>query len=619
MKRTINYTVVAMLLFCLPAVAQTRLGYNRGHSHNDYHQNIPLLTAYYAGMGSIEADVFLRNGQLFVAHEVSEISEEATLKKLYLEPLAKFHAKNGNRPYRDSTLRLQLVIDLKQDYREVLPQLIKELSVYPNVFNSGKHLNAIKIVLSGNMPGPAEFKNYPDYISFDGRPNIVYTDEQLKRVAMISDDLGAYTAWNGKGQPVKADEIKLKAVIESAHRKNKPFRFWASQDSPNTWIVLEKLGADWINTDQPEKLHEFYLHKDKLNFTNPVAYPVYTPDFKSDEKSSLVKNVILLIGDGMGLAQIHAATIANHGQLNIGKIRNIGFSQTGAADTDNTDSAAGGSAIAMGEKTNNRYIGMAADNTRRTNLVDTLAGFGIKSGIISIGDITDATPAAFYAHQLDRSMSQDIAGDLLSSSAEILVGSNQNSFFKNKDAELVKKLNAKGFHIGTTMADFMKATAGKQLVLLADSATRPVKDGRGEVLKQALRHTIKMLSGNKSGFFVMAEGPQIDYGGHANDLPYVVTELHDFDKAVEAALRFADQDGETLVLVTADHETGGLTLLDASVDQGMISGEFSTNDHTNIMVPVFAYGPRSDEFRGTYQNAELFHKILKVMQLRKKK
>ena len=93
----------------------------------------------------------------------------------------------------------------------------------------------------------------------------------------------------------------------------------------------------------------------------------------------------------------------------------------------------------------------------------------------------------------------------------------------------------------------------------------------------------------------------------------------DFDQTIEAALRFADQDAETLVIITADHETGGLTLLDASVENGSISGEFSTNDHTNIMVPVFAYGPQSDEFKGIYQNKEIFHKILKVLELNKKK
>lgn len=619
MKNMIRCALFVAALCAGEAKAQRTLNVNSGHSHNDYHQNIPLLTAYYAGMGSIEADVFLKDGALYVAHDLSEIKAGITLKKLYLEPLASFYRQNGNRPYQDSTHRLQLVVDIKKDYAKVLAQLIKDLEGYQDVFNSSKNSKAIRIVISGDVPGPADFKNYPDYISFDGRPYTTYTEDQLKRVAMISDDIKNYTPWNGKGNPTAPDLAKLSTVIEKAHQQHKPFRFWATQDSPNTWIVLERLGADWINTDQPEKLKEFYLHKDKISYTNPVAYPVYTPEYKIDGLQKPVKNVILLIGDGMGLAQIHAGYIANHGQLNMSNIHNIGFSQTAAADAGNTDSAAGGSAMAIGEKTNNRYIGVGADQKKRTNLVDTLAGYGIKSGIISVGDITDATPAVFYAHQPDRSMSSEIAADLLDSKVEILVGSNQKSFFKNKDAALMNKLTDQGFKLNTSAAGFYKESKGRQLVLLPDTATRPVKDGRGALLKEALVHSLKMLSTNKEGFFVMAEGAQIDYGGHANDLPYVVTELHDFDKTVEAALRFADQNGETLVLITADHETGGLTLLDASAEKGMISGHFSTNDHTNIMVPVFAYGPGSAEFRGTYANNEIFHKILKVIGLKNKK
>jgi alkaline phosphatase len=618
-KNMIRCALFVAALWAGETKAQRPLNVNSGHSHNDYHQNIPLLTAYYAGMGSIEADVFLKDGALYVAHDPSEIKAGITLKKLYLEPLAGFYRQNGNRPYADSTHRLQLVVDIKKDYAKVLAQLIKDLEGYQDVFNGSKNSKAIRIVISGDVPVPADFKNYPDYISFDGRPYTAYTEDQLKRVAMISDDIKNYTPWNGKGNPTAPDLAKLTAVIEKAHQQHKPFRFWATQDSPNTWIVLERLGADWINTDQPEKLKEFYLHKDKLSYTNPVAYPVYTPEYKVDGLQKPVKNVILLIGDGMGLAQIHAGYIANHGQLNMSNIHNIGFSQTAAADAGNTDSAAGGSAMAIGEKTNNRYIGVGADQKKRTNLVDTLANYGIKSGIISVGDITDATPAVFYAHQPDRSMSSEIAADLLDSKVEILVGSNQKSFFKNKDAALMNKLADQGFKLNTSAAGFYKESKGRQLVLLPDTATRPVKDGRGALLKEALVHSLKMLSGNKEGFFVMAEGAQIDYGGHANDLPYVVTELHDFDKTVEAALRFADQNGETLVLITADHETGGLNLLDASAEKGMISGHFSTNDHTNIMVPVFAYGPGSAEFRGTYANNEIFHKILKVIGLKNKK
>jgi len=597
--------------------AQAPLSSNNGHSHNDYHQDIPLLRAYYAGMGSIEGDVFLRKGELYVAHDTIEISSGATLKKLYLEPLAKLYKKNGNRPYADSSRSLQLVIDIKMDYQHVLPLLISELKAFPGIFDSRNNPKAIRIAISGDVPPPAEFKNYPAYISFDGRPNINYTADQLERIAMISDDIKNYTIWNGKGTPTKTDLAKLKTVIDQAHKNNKPFRFWATQDSPNTWVELEKMGVDWINTDSPEKLNEFYKRKNKLTYTNPVAYPVYTPSYENDGLHKKVKNVILLIGDGMGLAQIHAGWIANHGNLNITMMRNSGYSQTAAANSGNTDSAAGASAMAMGEKTNNRYITMGTDDRKRTSIADTLASFGLKNGIISSGDVTDATPAAFYAHQLERTLSQEIARDFLDGHIDVLVGSNQKSFLANSDTKLMGKLKDKGYTLSTSLSDFTKQKTGKQLVLLPDSATRAVKDGRGDMLLKSLNKTIALLSENKNGFFIMCEGAQIDYGGHANDLPYAVTELHDFDKTVEAALRFADQNGETLVLVTADHETGGLTLLEASAAEGRIKGEFSTNDHTNIMVPVYAYGPQADEFRGTYPNTEIFFKILKVLNVSK--
>jgi len=589
------------------------LSANNGHSHNDYHQNIPFLRAYFAGMGSIEADVFLRDGKLYVAHEQKEITADRTLNKLYLKPLAGFFTQHKNKPYADTAQRLQLVIDIKEDHQHVIPELIKELNPYKKVFNDPANKWAVKVVLSGDMPAPAEFKNYPPYIYFDGRPNISYTTDQLKHIAMISDDLSNYTKWNGKGTPTPPDSAKLKGLINAAHAMHKPFRFWATQDSPNTWIQLEKLGADWINTDHPEKLHDFLANRSKLEYTNPTPYPVYTPTYKSDGVDKPIKNVILLIGDGMGLAQIQAGLTANHGQLNIYQCRYIGFSQTRAANSDNTDSAAGATAMACGQKTDNRYIGENTQGKPIINLPDTLAHYGIKTGIISCGDITDATPAAYYAHAIDREQSTVIAADLVNSHVDVLVGSNQKSFLNNPDKELMNKLAAKQYHLSTSLDDMKTAVNGKQLVLLKDADTRPVKDGRGDMLKRSLTQTIDILSQNKKGFFIMAEGAQIDYGGHANNLPYVITELHDFDKTVAEALKFADSDGQTLVIITADHETGGLSLLDASTAKGMVLGSFSSNDHTSINVPVFAYGPHAQEFIGTYQNTEIYHKILKLL------
>jgi alkaline phosphatase len=135
-------------------------------------------------------------------------------------------------------------------------------------------------------------------------------------------------------------------------------------------------------------------------------------------------------------------------------------------------------------------------------------------------------------------------------------------------------------------------------------------NGRNEFLTRSLQKTIKTL-GNR--FFIMAEGAQIDYGGHVNNLPYVITEMMDFDKAIGEAMKFADEDGHTLVIVTADHETGGLSLLDGDISKGQADGNFSSNDHSAVMVPVFAYGPHSLEFRGVYENTEIFAKIIRLL------
>ena len=113
----------------------------------------------------------------------------------------------------------------------------------------------------------------------------------------------------------------------------------------------------------------------------------------------------------------------------------------------------------------------------------------------------------------------------------------------------------------------------------------------------------------------MLEGAQVDYGGHANKLPYIVTEVMDFDQVIGKAMQFADSNGETLVIVTADHETGGLTLMDGDYKKGYVSGQFSSNDHTAIPVPVFAYGPQSQLFGGVYENTEIFFKILKALKI----
>ncbi|WP_426328839.1 alkaline phosphatase [Pedobacter sp. R-06] len=597
--------------------AQQKLNATNGHSHNDYKQQIPLLEAYYAGMGSIEADVFYRNGELFVAHDSSEITSGKTLKKLYIDPLVAFFKDHANHPYADPKQKLQLVIDIKEDYEHVIPKLLADLKGNESVFDQQINPSAIKIVMSGAVPPTEKFKDYPSLISFDGRPANQYTSDQLKHIGMISDDISHYSVWNGKGTPTPTDLEKMKAVIAKVHALSKPFRFWATKDSPNSWKELEHMGVDWIGTDHPVLLKDFYQNRAKLEYSSPKAYKPYQPTYKSDGLKIKAKNVILLIGDGMGLAQIQAGLSANFGQSNIITIKHLGLSRTEASNSDFTDSAAGATAMATGHKTNNRYISVDSTGKALQAIPDILAPYGLTSGIISSGDITDATPAAFYAHQLERSMTKEIAADFQNSHVDILVGSKRKSFTENPDQKLMDKISAKGYTLQKDLKSFVASNVDKQVVLLDDSATRKILEGRGEMLKTSFLKTVELLSKNKKGFFIMAEGAQIDHGGHANDLPFAVTEQQDFDRLVGEALKFADQDGETLVIVTADHETGGLSLLDASYRKGTVRGNFSTDDHTNIMVPVFAYGPGSDAFMGVYPNHQIFYKIIEAYRLKK--
>jgi alkaline phosphatase len=613
-KRLILLLFAALTMHSVSA--QHKLSAVNGHSHNDYRQQIPLLEAYYAGMGSIEVDVFIRSGELFVAHESEEVRPDHTLKKLYLNPLIALFRENNKHPFAEHAGKLQLVVDIKEDYAQVIPKLLADLKGHEALFDTQKNPEAIQIILSGAIPPPEKFNDYPAIVKFDVLPGRHYSPDQLERIGMISDDIANYAVWNGKGTPTPPDLQKMKQVIAEAHALAKPFRFWATKDSPNSWKELEHMGVDWISTDHPALLKSYYQNRSKAEFVNPDRYEPYQPSYRSDGKKKKARNVILLIGDGMGLAQVQAGLSANFGQSNLANFKHLGLSRTEAANSDFTDSAAGGTAMATGSKTNNRYISVDTNGKAHPAIPDVLAPYGIRTGIISSGDITDATPAAFYAHQTERTLSQAIASDLSSSHVDILVGSNRKSFVSNKNTGLMAALASKGYVFQKDLDQFVSSAAAKQVVLLDDSVTRRKLDGRGEMLKTSFLKTVALLRKNKKGFFIMAEGAQIDYGGHANDLPYTVTEQLDFDRLVAEALKFADEDAETLVVVTADHETGGLSLLDASCKTGSVRGNFSTDDHTNIMVPVFAYGPSAADFIGIYPNTEIFKKIIQAFHLK---
>lgn len=603
----LSLSIFATLAASAQTSAYTTLS---AHAHNDYEHPIPFLTAYYRHYGSIEADVFERNGQLFTAHHEEDIRPERTLEKLYLQPLQELVRKNNGTIFKNSRDTLQLMIDFKTAGIPTLQALVKILERYPEISKNP----FIIITISGDQPVPALWDQYPSYIHFDGKRELRYTAAQAKRIPMYSVDVKAFTEWNGKGLIVKAEREKMQHWIDSVHQAGKKVRFWGTADNVNTWKTLMNMGANYIGTDQVEDLATFLTNRKNLEYKGTAAtHTLYPARYVNNDSLTKVNNVILLIGDGMGLAQIYTGFTGNHGQLNLLQMRNIGFSKTYSSDSYITDSAAGGTAMATGQKTNNRYIGVDATGVRLNPIPDIIAPKGYKSALISAGDITDATPAAFYGHVPERSLEDTIAADFLSSPVSILIGGGAKHFNQRRDGmNMPALLQDKGYIFRTQLEDLDTIRSAKYVVL-DKRAELSMLAGRGNFLTRSLEKSISTLRQNKKGFFVMAEGAQIDYGGHANNVPYVATEMMDFDEAIGAAMKFADEDGHTLVIVTADHETGGLSLLDGNISKGYVDGHFSSNDHSAVMVPVFAYGPHSLDFRGVYENTEIFAKIIALL------
>jgi alkaline phosphatase len=348
-------------------------------------------------------------------------------------------------------------------------------------------------------------------------------------------------------------------------------------------------------------------------YSNPAPHAVYKPAAPAPAGTGRPKNVILLIGDGMGLAQVYTGYTLNQGDLNLFQIRDIGFSITAAADNYITDSAAGATAMATGHKTRNRYISVDTVGKPLPAITQSLKQKDFRTAIISAGDITDATPACFYAHQPERSMSEAIALDFMGTNNDILIGGGVASFTRRKDDQnLLSRLAQKGYTVSTSFAA-LDTIRSNRFVVLDDSAVVSKQKGRGDFLPHALQKSLSALTPGGKPFFIMAEGAQIDWGGHSNNVEYVGREMLDFDQAIGEALRFADRNGETLVVITADHETGGLSLLGGNVAARTVRGNFSTGDHTGIPVPVFAYGPGAEQFRGVYQNTEICRKICALL------
>lgn len=342
----------------------------------------------------------------------------------------------------------------------------------------------------------------------------------------------------------------------------------------------------------------------------PYDVPKITPP-----QGKKVKNVILMIGDGMSLMHVYSAWTANRGKLFLDNCQAVGLSKTYCADKLITDSGAGGTAIATGQKTNYHYVGVDTLGRPLPSLVTLAAAKGKSTGMAVTCRLWDATPADFCCHNIDRDAEADIVADYLNCKIDYVFGGGSKLFENRADGrDLFKELRAKGYKTPRTW-DELKAVESGKAFAVTDSVDTPLPADRGDLLARASLKGIELLNRNNNGFFMMIEGSQLDDYGHFNDLDLLMQETHDFDRTIGAIYKWAAQDGETLVIVTADHETGGLTLVDGNLKEGKIVCKFSTGGHSGVMVPVYAFGPGSEEFTGIYENTAIFDKIKKLLNL----
>ena len=318
-----------------------------------------------------------------------------------------------------------------------------------------------------------------------------------------------------------------------------------------------------------------------------------------------------MIGDGMGTAQVYSLILTSQEKTAFERFPYSGFSITKSASNEITDSAAGGTAIAIGKKTTNKMVGMSPDSIPVPSMLELFAEQGKKTGVVVTCSVTHATPADFIAHNIYRDNNEEIALEISEKEGlDVLFGGGRKYFTERKDSiDLLNKMWEKGWNIYDSLPQIEDNNA--RTMVLAARKHLPEAPKRGDFLPKATAKAIEMLD-NENGFFLMVEGSQIDFACHDNDSTTLVEEMIDFNNAINAVLDYAEKDGNTLVVVTADHETGGLTIIDPEGKYTRTDFKFSTPSHSAVFVPVFAFGPGAENFSGIMDNTEIISKIMEI-------
>ena len=332
------------------------------------------------------------------------------------------------------------------------------------------------------------------------------------------------------------------------------------------------------------------------------------------------ENIILYIGDGMGVSHITVGKIAL-GEINLERFSVSGLVTTHSANKLITESAAASTALATGYKTNNRAISVSVENKPLKTLFEYAKEQGKSIGVVVTSSVTHATPAAFLAHADDRRQQADIAEQIANSDVDVLFGGGwayfvpgSNKGSKRKDQKNLLTALETRMPLILTDDKLSAHTESPKLAALLAPGGLPKAADRDYSLTRLTQMAIHILSKNRNGFVLMVEGSQIDTAAHDHNQQYLIEELIDFDDAVGAGLDFAHKSRGTLIVVTADHETGGVAVHDGSIQNRQVdSTAFTTTGHTAAMVPLFAYGPGSTRFSGIQDNARVGQTLIELL------
>lgn len=328
---------------------------------------------------------------------------------------------------------------------------------------------------------------------------------------------------------------------------------------------------------------------------------------KSNDKP---KNIILISANGLGMTQLTAAMINKGNDLNIFRIKNIGFIKTHSVNELLPDPGAASTAIACGVKTYKGAVGVDKDKNPVKSILEIAKEKNKRTGIITTSTIVSACPAVFFSHVTSYSKFEQIALDLFNSELDVFISKGQEYFKRRKDKrDLVFEFQQKGYKIIDKYKKLNKKFKTKIAGLIATSNLKNNREGQENYLSLAWQNALRVLMRNTNGYFVIINDAHIDIAAQAHNLKMLSSEILELDKLVGEILDFIVPDKETLVVLISGYETGGMIISDGNIQEKKVNVKWSSKSHTGTLTPVFAIGPGSEQFTGIYDNTEIFQKL----------